>query len=193
MRAGRRACVPAPCGSCRRAYPRARAHRTAGAPGRAQSPFRPGRYALPSSSQVPQKLAVQVTCARAALETLTCARAALETLAIDEERRRAVHVAVRGSFEVLANAFQIRVLSQIIVEALQVQSDLASVLPQLGVVECLLVLYGTRFVLTGFDVRGVVASGSTLLRQASRPSVRGGPRHAGARWRRNAPCWRAWR
>ena len=63
-------------------------------------------------AHVPQDLAVQI--ARAC--------AALVTLATDEERRGAVHVAVRPTFEVLVNAFEIRVLSHVVGEALQVHS-----------------------------------------------------------------------
>ena len=82
------------------------------------------------ASQVAQKLAVQ----------LVCASAACEALAIDEERRRTVYVAVRATLKILVNAFEIRVVSHVLAEALRVQSDLARVLPQVHVVQRLLVL-----------------------------------------------------
>src|SRR5437588_501172 len=82
------------------------------------------------ASQVAQKLAVQ----------LVCASAAREALAIDEERRRTVYVAVRATLKILVNAFEIRVVSHVLAEALRVESDLARVLPQVQVVQRLLVL-----------------------------------------------------
>jgi hypothetical protein len=71
---------------------------------------------------------------------VAAAGTALVSLAIDEERRRAVYVAVHGTLEVLLDALQVRVAGQILIEALHVEADLTGVLPQVGVIKRLLVL-----------------------------------------------------